>query len=167
MYEGLREKLKKGNLTSRLLLKRFRFIDDAMRQKSAYLDPKGMPFYYYLGEELKPQRIVSVGGHLALEASCCALGAKSKEIALFGQDESRFAKANVKLSGAKVGAANWDLAIVFSDFCDHLDLIWGGLTLGGHLCVVNAEQAMLDFAKIKNRAPEFIKARDSVGLLRK
>lgn len=162
------EKLSAHNLPARLLLNRFRFVDDSLRKKTAFLDPEGMPLYYYLGQELCPKKVTCIGGFLGLQMSCLILGAKSKEVVLYEQDNWRFARANVKIAGAKIyNQQTWDLALVFADFCHYLDFIWLKMNLNGHLCVVNNKEALTKFAEVKNREVRFVEGRDKVGIIRK
>jgi len=168
LQRRLMDKVQKQTLPARLLLSRFYFPDEELRRKSEYLD-NSWSFWYYLGSEERPRRVLDVGSKLGLEAACCVLGARRSVLASVHAKRTRFTAVNLKLAGAGVEfdcGGDWDLALVGGDFLDRLDFIWGKMRLGG-LILTNDNEVLENFAKVKNRVPVFCKLRGVVGLLRK
>jgi predicted O-methyltransferase YrrM len=145
-------RLKKHILPSHILLDRFRVIEESSRQSSAYTDPTYIPFYYYLGEVYKPQKILEMGVRLGLESGCFLKSCKSVVKFLAFQEKPaefysiRIAKSNIRdvyrgdfdsHVGSlhdqafldKLDQEKWDLAIVNEEesldrHLECLDLLW-------------------------------------------
>lgn len=70
IQEKVEKDLAKGLVDARILLDRFRVIDEASRQTSAYTDPTYIPFYYHFGKYTSPQIVLEMGLRLGLFGGC-------------------------------------------------------------------------------------------------
>jgi predicted O-methyltransferase YrrM len=96
-------KLRKGLITSKILLGRSRFIEEASTKSSSFNDPAYFPFYYHLAAQLKTKSLVQIGTQLALPAACFAQGSPLLETYLGLETPTpgefyspRLAKGNVR-----------------------------------------------------------------------
>lgn len=156
-------KLRKGYVTSKVLLGRARFIDDTSVKSPAFNDPAYLPFYFHLGGMVKATSLVHVGLDLGLPASCLAQGCPSLTDVLGFQrqgDEfysSRLAVGNVRdhfkgnlavhvgemadaAFAGGLGAREWDVAVVTdrTDYAGHraaFESLWGRMAFKGILVV--------------------------------
>lgn len=62
----LKSKIDKAAVPSHVLLDKFRVIDEYSRKTAAYTDPRYAPFYYYLGNLIKPESFAEIGFRLGL-----------------------------------------------------------------------------------------------------
>ncbi len=156
-------KLRKGHITSRVLLGRSRFMDEASIQSSPFNDSSLFPFYYHLGKYLCPEQVVEFGTGLGLRAACLVQGYNLKRYLGFqvlteGFYSTRLTYANihdhttgkVEICKVKFGDVNtyterlkdkcWDLAIIAEE-CDYdnqmrlLELAWDSLIYDGMIVV--------------------------------
>lgn len=155
----LMEKLHKQLIPARILLDKFRVIEESSRKTAAYTDPLYMPFYYYLGSLVTPKKIAEFGVRLGLVSGSFFCGCKTTEHFFAFQEKSedyystRLAKHNLKSSYKglmdfylgtiydeeledKFVARDWDIVII-SDNRDYdyhraiLDLAWKGISSDG------------------------------------
>jgi hypothetical protein len=77
--ENLEPQLKKGLVSSRILLDGLRMIDESSRRTAAYQDPYFVPFYYYLGKLISPKYLVEMGFGIGLFTSCFLKSCQSVE----------------------------------------------------------------------------------------
>jgi len=169
LQETLMNHMKKRILPSRFFLNKISFPNEDLRHKPEYQDYY-WGFWYYLGREEKPKNLLDVGNHFGLEAAFCVEGSKPPILVNFcNTKEPRFAIANVKNVGGNVDnhKHDWDVGIVNGEFSGLLPSIWDGMKLGGLLCVIDAKEAIEEFAKVKNRNVVFCELRHNIGLLRK
>lgn len=153
-------KLRRGYVTSRVLLGRSRFLDESSRKSSAFNDPHHLPFYYFLGSLSQPKKVVEVGVGLGLRAACVGQGAPVESF--LGLQETgdeyyseRLARSNIRdyvkpprpiniYNGLitdrefihNLGTSKWDLALVsgetnYNSHMGCLDSLWSALRLGG------------------------------------
>jgi len=148
----INNKLRKQILPSSAILRRFRLIDEASRSSLAYTDPTYLPFYYYLGQQLKSKKLLEFGFRLGLASGCFSKGCKTLEKVLAFQkviDEDysiRLGSKNLReyfngefdvyLGGVgdktyleKVKADKWDIVIVhdkqgYDDYMSYLSFVW-------------------------------------------
>ena len=78
-WKLLQEKLDRAAVPSRILLSGTKMYDESSRAASAYSDPRHFPFYYYLGQQLQPKKVLQVGAYLGLPAVCFLQGCKTVE----------------------------------------------------------------------------------------
>lgn len=164
---ALKLRLAKQLVPARILLDKFRIIDESSRKTSSYTDPKYMPFYYYLGTTIRPRNMLDIGLNLGLLSGCFFKGCKSVERCLAFQQKDkdyyspRLARANIKSCykksidfyygeltdlefSKKLSRYKWDFAIINQDrdydyLRSCLDLIWTHLNLDGIIAVEYAE----------------------------
>lgn len=102
IFEEIAAKVQKASIPPRILLSKFRFIDDASRYSRECLDPYYLPFYYFLGKHIPATSIVEIGFGLGLNASCYFMGSPATEDYLSLQEppneyySSRIGISNVK-----------------------------------------------------------------------
>lgn len=87
LYKNIENKLLKKPISTTVLLSNMRLIDDNSRQTAAYQDPSYLPFYYYLGCQIKPKHVLQLGFRLGLSASCFFKGCKDTEFFLGQQNK--------------------------------------------------------------------------------
>lgn len=155
------EDLKKQIVNGRILLDRFKVIDEDSRKTSEYSDPRHFPFYYHLGKYIFPKNVVEIGLDLGFSVGCFLKSCKSVEN-FFGFKEkdnefysSRIAEKNIK-SNYKgkiityVGSIidenfekitskyNWDLIFLnekmdYDNYLDVLEVLWNYMNLGCYM----------------------------------
>jgi hypothetical protein len=159
------ERFHKRTISHKVLLNKFYFPNDDLRQKSKYQD---IAFWYCLGDGIRPKSLLDVGTEFGLEASCVITGAKTSPLVSLCDAKNRFVHSNIRLAGGRLSEqSNWELGIVNGEFCDLLPSIWNGLKLDGLLCVIDYREAFQEFALVKNRTPILCEFRQKIGLLRK
>lgn len=154
-------KLSKQLIPARILLDKFRIIDENSRKASAYTDPKWAPFYYYFGTFVKPENVLEVGFKLGLLSGSFFKGCKTVKHFLGHQEKTdeyysfRLGRANLKscYKGEmdfylgtitdkeflnKVNSKTWDLVMVneqkdydYYRLC--LDTVWDKIKLDGYV----------------------------------
>lgn len=187
-------KLRRGYVTSRVLLGRSRFIDESSPQSSAFNDPSHFPFWYHLGASIKPATVLEIGVGLGLRVAALAQGSPIERFAglqpLAGGEfyGPRLARSNIRdhadarieihtsLPGFASTPAGWDVALLSvegGDYAAYLDVLWGMLSLGGLLVAdyqtrhLPSREAFEGFCRAKNRDPVLIKTRYGVGMAQK
>lgn len=102
VFDEIVGKIQKASIPPRILLSKFRFIDEASRYSRECLDPYYMPFYYFLGRHIPAKSLVEIGFGLGLNASCYLMGSPDTETYLSVQEppqeyySSRIGIGNVK-----------------------------------------------------------------------
>lgn len=112
----LNSKLVKQLIPARILLDKFRIIEESSRKTSSYTDPKYMPFYYYLGSVIKPKSMLEIGFKLGLLGGCFLKGCKSVRNYLAFQEKSK------EYYSPRLGRAN-----IKSCYKGNFDFYYGGL----------------------------------------
>ena len=192
----LQSDLDKKVVSSKILLNRFRLIQEADRQSGAYQDPNWLPFYYHLGKYIKGDSLMEIGFSLGLP-SCCFMQR---------QQISRFLKKKKKVKDEKfypnLGLANirqfkvvpefhlgeleeiedqlekgWDIFLVGEKIShdlmrNHLDILWNHLNSDGFMIVdylsdKSTNEAFSAFCKISNREPVLFDTRYGIGIVQK
>lgn len=98
----LKDKMKKQYVPPRILLDRFRLIDEGSRRSGQYLDPNYLPFYYYLSGLTSPRDILHIGLELGLPICCFLIGSKTAATATcFQRRISGFYSPRIALSNIK------------------------------------------------------------------
>lgn len=190
LKSNLDSDLSKQLITPSILLDNLRLINEDSRKSSAYVDPRYIPFYYYLGKYLTPQNVFEAGSGLGLFSSSFLRSCKSVENLYMFQERSeeffsfRFAVRNVKscyrknvitYSGKpldvefhdKLSKFGWDLAIFNEEksYDKHMmifDLIWSKLNLNGYMVVDYVESHHPTNEAFKNFCK--IKSKESILL---
>ena len=148
----LDSKLAKSLIPARILLDKFRVIEESSRKTAPYTDPAYAPFYYYLGTLIEAKSVAEIGTRLALLSGCFLKGCKTVKTFLGFQEKTeeyyslRLARANIKsvfkgrfdfylgeiTDDAFVdyfAKRNWDTVIINEEMTydrhrDYLDMIW-------------------------------------------
>jgi hypothetical protein len=100
--EELANKMKKSYLSPRVLISKFRFIEEESRYSRACLDSNYIPFYYYLGMIFPVKNLLEIGFGLGLNAGVYLTGSKITENYLTIQEPSdsyystRIGRSNIK-----------------------------------------------------------------------
>ncbi len=76
---SIEKDLVKKLIDSRILLDRFRVIDESSRKTSAYTDPYYIPFYYHLGKYVFPKKMFEIGFRLGLFSGSFLTSCKTVE----------------------------------------------------------------------------------------
>jgi predicted O-methyltransferase YrrM len=74
VFNEISDKVVKASIPPRVLLSKFRFIDEQSRYSRACLDPHYMPFYYHLGKHCPVENLLEIGFGLGLKSSCYFMG---------------------------------------------------------------------------------------------
>lgn len=180
------DKLRKQLIPARILLDKFRVIEESSRKAAAYTDPLYVPFYYYLGSLVTPKRVAEFGFRLGLISGSFFRGCRSTEHFLAFQEKSedyyssRLAKHNLKSAYKgdvdfylgtiydddlenKFIARDWDLVII-SDNRDYdyhraiLDLAWNSISDDGMIVSDN-----LSSIGVKKAFSDFCQAKNREG----
>ena len=158
---NLENDLVKQIITPNVLLGHLRVISESSRKTSAYVDPRYIPFYYYLGKYLQPKNMIEMGFGLAFFSTCFMRSCKTVENFLaFQEVGEEYYSNNLALKNIKTvyrnslnyyqGSVNdkifqdcisknkWDL-ILFNEEKDYdkhmlyLDVVWSHLNLDGYI----------------------------------
>ena len=161
MKDVLEKKLSKP-FPVKSIMDRMRFIDESSRKTSAYSDPTYIPFYYYLGEIIKPEHFCEIGLGLGLFSSAFFKSCKSVKYFLAFQDKPEegyipsLAIKNVKdnykgemdfylgdimddVFFDKISPKKWDLLIInndranFDKYLMYLEYFWPYINLNGYI----------------------------------
>lgn len=157
----LNKELDTQAISGRVLLDRFRLIDEDSRKTAPYLDHRYAPFYYHLGKHIQPSSMVEIGFSLGLLSSSFFLSCKSVKL-FFGYKKNeeefpstRIGKANIKsvfkgISKFYIGNLldsefsnifspnQWDLIIlndetVYDKHLEYLDAVWSNVSEHGFI----------------------------------
>jgi hypothetical protein len=157
----LQEKLHKQIIPARILLGKFSFIDDNARKSHAYVDPNYMPFYYYLGGQVKAKNLAVFGVGIGISAACYLMGNQAENFVCLQETggeyySPRLARSNIlRVYNNKFNiyygncfgeffdefiSKKWDLVIYdnkgsYDDQMSRLNLIWEYLAPDGVLCM--------------------------------
>lgn len=159
LKQQLELRLSKAPVSSRVFLDRFRLISESSRLTSSYCDSRYAPFYYYLGCEVKPKRMVEVGFRLGLLSGCFLMGCKTVDDFLAFQQETddfyspRLGKANIRdnykgkfdiyvgnttdpVWDEKIQEEKWDIVFIneeldYDTHMAYLDMSWRNLRYDG------------------------------------
>lgn len=98
----IEESIKKGLVSSRILLDRLRVIEESSRKSGAYQDPSYFPFYYHLGKFVNPKNIANIGFRLALHTCCFLKSCRSvAQINAFERRQNEFYSPKLALANIK------------------------------------------------------------------
>ena len=181
----VQQKLATGAMSSRVLLSRTKVFDESVRSCSIYADNRHFPFYYYLGQQIKPEKVMQVGPYLGLPAACFLQGCRSVKEWLCVGERTRITESNIQLHcKGWVVMVDWDSSffepyksdIAFlsqqfpkEDAMGHMEFLWDHLEPEGLLVVdyITVSSAFTDFCRVKNRDPIIFQTRHSVGIVQR
>jgi hypothetical protein len=161
IFDKISDKVLKASLPPRILLSKFRFIDEQYSREC--LDPHYLPFHYYLGTHFPAKNLLEIGFGLGLNTGCYLMGCKDVENYLTIQEpqdvyySSRMGIANIKQVWRKkidvfkcpvhdetfllkMRERKWDLVLINekSNYDTHmlwLNTIWDVVSEGGLICM--------------------------------
>jgi hypothetical protein len=163
LKEAVEKDLAKQLVGARVLLDRFKVIDEASRKTSAYTDPYYAPFYYHIGKYISPKSMIEIGFRLGLLSGSFFTSCKTvNRFVAFQQRlenvfySPTFGKHNIRkvyrqkfnwhvgeifdkeLEDTLIG--KWDLAIIneettYEKHRTYLEFIWEKMGLNGIIVV--------------------------------
>jgi len=153
--------LSKQVITPGILLDHLRVINEDSRKTSAYVDPRYIPFYYYLGKYIQPKSMIEMGLGLAFFSTSFMKSCKTIEKLLAFQETSgEYYSANLALKNIKsvyrgnvdyyegtvndilfqkyISENKWDLVLINEEYgydkhMLHLDVAWSNLNADGYI----------------------------------
>jgi hypothetical protein len=119
MFDSIKKKLNKKTLSSKRLTSNYKFIDEFSNKSIKYNDDFYIPFFYYLGQYFKPQKVLEIGLNLAIYSGCFLKSCKTVEYFLgFQQKSNDFFNINIPKSNLKLNY-NKDYEFYYGDFFDN------------------------------------------------
>ncbi len=159
LAQKINERLESGLLPAHALMSRMRLSNEGMRRSTEYTDLTHLPFYYHLGREVAPEKLLEFGFGDGIVSGCLLLSCKAvKEFLAFqevGEQEysPRLGRANIKdrydqpfdiyignVSDTefldRVQANRWDMVLMhesleYKDYMDRLRLAWANISTDG------------------------------------
>lgn len=151
--------LKKQLVSGRVLLDRFRVIDEDSRKTSIYTDHRYAPFYYHLGKYLAPKNVIEVGFNLGFVSGCFLKSCKSvRKMFAFQEKTDEFYSTRLAAKNVKsnydgelithvgyiidesvinlISNDSWDLVFLnerwdYDKYLNALEILWKHMSLGG------------------------------------
>lgn len=189
--EKVLESFTKKNISTDVILSNVKLLDSSSKNSPAYNDPKYFPFFYRLGCEVNPKKVIQIGSKLGLVGSSFLKGCKNVEEWHVFDDENCYKNiidSNLRLSGcSKIFFESTDLfneSFLFAElglltekydlkkmnFC--LEFLWKNLKSECYLVVDYVEDPEIkenfyNFCFIKNRKPVLFNTRYGVGIIKK
>ena len=165
VFNEIADKVSKASIPPRILLSKFRFIDETSKYSRECLDPSYLPFYYYLGTKCPCKNLLEIGFGIGLNAACYLMGSPKTENYLTIQEpqdtyySTRMGVANIKqvwrqpfyahvghlhdeVFVSKMREHKWDVVIINEkkDYDTHLlwlNTIWDEVRDGGLIFIDN------------------------------
>lgn len=186
--DQLQRKLDAALLDSDFLLSGCKLLDVSSRETPEFKDRRNFPFYYYLGTQIAPKRVLQIGPQLGLIGACFLQGCKTVQEWMYmvplgsgkSPRNSNIAKylgknPSVGLFGSSLKEDPFDLAILSQkyepeEFLKHLEYLWFALVSEGLLVVDYIDEDDLKpvferFCRGKNREAKLFNTRYGVGIL--
>lgn len=118
MFKQIKNKLIKKILSSKRLTSNYKFIDQSSKKSIKYNDDFYIPFFYYLGQYIKPKKVLELGLNLAIYSSCFLKSCKTVEYFLgFQQKSNEYFNVNIPKSNLKFNY-NKSIQFYYGDFFD-------------------------------------------------
>lgn len=158
-FDKISTSLLKSAIPPRVLLSKFRFIDDSSKYSRECSDPYYLPFYYFLGKYVPCESLIEIGFGLGLNAGCYLIGSRKTKRYLSVQEPvegyysnrigignvKRVYRGKMKIHSGKMhdeGFTNvmtskkWDLAIIsekreYDTHMFYLDTMWDNVKQDG------------------------------------
>ena len=186
MFDTLLKDFNKGLLPPKLLLSRFRLLDEQSRESRAYLDSRYLPFYYYLGKHFPKTNLLVLGFGLGLESALYLWDNKVTENLLAIHEPSeefyfeKYGLSNVRQVWKKdcdlyVGHftdqsfqdklnKKWDIVLINQEKYDtcllYLNTIWSKLNDKALICIDH-----MDDEEVKKAYLDFCKFKEKESLI--
>ena len=193
--ESLQRDLSNEVIHPKVLLSKFRMLDEDSRYAPAYQDPAYLPFYYHLGKYIHPENLVDIGFGLGLNTGCFLKSCHSVKRVTAFQEISEFYSPRLATKNLRdlskdleiksyskdqefldeVASYKQDLVFVneklpYDRLRDFLTVTWNSLNDNGMVVVDYltdpiVNQAFIDFSKIENRNSVIFETRYRTGVL--
>lgn len=192
----LKRKLDLSAIGTNVLLSNVKLLDLNSVQTAAFRDARYFPFYYHLGSQVSPQRVVQVGPKLGLPAACFVQKCKTVESwtiideanlprAMISANIEKFLKKNKSFTLVWFYSTNdtsmlenYDLALLTEEYekeqhTAYMKKLWDWLKPGGLLVVdyitmnETVRGSFHDFCRVKNREPVIFDTRYGTGIITK
>jgi predicted O-methyltransferase YrrM len=181
----IQQKLATGALSAKILLSSARLFDESLRSSSIYADNRHFPFYYHLGRQIAPQKVIQVGPYLGLPAACFLQSCWDVKEWVCVDDPSPITELNVRLysfgrgrvymwskgdcEGYRADAAFLSQEFPEADYRENLEFLWDHLESEGLLVAdyITSSNAFSAFCRVKNRTPVVFQTRHSVGVIQR
>lgn len=179
----LKQQMETGRVTARQLLKHLKV---GSVPGTVYDDDHHFPFYYYLGQQLKPEKVLQIGPYLGVPAGCFMQSCETVKEWWAISERNTYVVDNLrrycrKGSGTVV---SWDLerlegyeadVVMISEFfkaetyLEYLRYLWDCLKPEGYLVAdyISTSCAFRDFCRMVDKTPSAFGTRYSAGILRK
>jgi hypothetical protein len=189
--EYLNSKIESSHLNSHMLLSRAKMLDSASRESPAFNDCRCLPFYYHLGTQISPKKVLQIGSKIGLIGACFLQSCSTVELWQVGEDSSSrstfglicsnlrlFGKAQIScVSIEEITEEKANLGLLTElyhpeKFKEMLELLWRRLDREGLLVVdyIQDEAAGVvfkEFCVLKNRVPTLFDTRYGVGIVQR
>jgi hypothetical protein len=189
-------KFENRDIATDVILPNIKLLDTSSRQSPAFNDPRYLPFYYRLGCEIKPKKVLQFGSKIGLVSAAFLKGCKTVDEWFFIDENKTYLniiESNLKLNGCNKIEFRFldknpieneekfelyaDIALIAEEYdskrlMTYMNFAWNSLKLDGLLVVdyiqkIDSHDAFMSFCEIKNRIPVFFKTRYKVGVLTK
>jgi hypothetical protein len=189
-------KFENRDIATDVILPNIKLLDTSSRQSPAFNDPRYLPFYYRLGCEIKPKKILQFGSKIGLVSAAFLKGCKTVDEWFFIDENKTYLniiESNLKLNGCNKIEFRFldknpieneekfelyaDIALIAEEYdskrlMTYMNFAWNSLKSDGLLVVdyiqkIDSHDAFMSFCEIKNRTPVFFKTRYKVGVLTK
>ena len=189
-------KFENRDIATDVILPNVKLLDTSSRQSPAFNDPRYLPFYYRLGCEIKPKKVLQFGSKIGLVSAAFLKGCKTVDEWFFIDENKTYLniiESNLKLNGCNKIEFRFldknpieneekfelyaDIALIAEEYdskrlMTYMNFAWNSLKLDGLLVVdyiqkIDLHDAFMSFCEIKNRTPVFFKTRYKVGVLTK
>lgn len=118
MFEEIKNKLNKNLLNSKNLTSNFKFLDNNSKKTIMYNDNFYIPFFYYLGNLIKPKSLFELGLNLSIQSSCFLKSCKTVDYFLgFQQKNEEYYNINIPRSNLNMNY-NKDYNFYYGNFFD-------------------------------------------------
>lgn len=187
----LQTKLEFCLIDTSILLSRCKMLEQSSRSAPAYNDKRYFPFYFALGTQVQPKKVIQIGCKLGLIGASFLQGCKTVE-SWTGMDQAvgsppvSIIQSNLKMFGPKHVEHHlingdlpdldekFDLAFLTEKYdgeqmSEYMDYLWKHLRPEGLLAVdyiqEDGAKAFNSFCRVKNREPICFDTRYGLGIL--
>jgi predicted O-methyltransferase YrrM len=189
-------KFENRDIATDVILPNIKLLDTSSRQSPAFNDPKYLPFYYRLGCEIKPKKVLQFGSKIGLISAAFLKGCRTVDEWFFIDENKTYLniiESNLKLNGCNKIKFRFldknpieneekfelyaDIALIAEEYdskklMTYMNFAWNSLKSDCLLVVdyiqkSDSHDAFMSFCEIKNRTPVFFKTRYKVGILTK
>jgi hypothetical protein len=191
-FKKIEDNLKKGSITTDVIIPNVKLLNFSSKNSPEFNDFNYLPFYYHLGNYLKPKKVIQIGSKLGLVGACFLKSCKTVEEWTIYEDFNqnyRFVDSNLRLNGCKnilfknikkdevENNKNTDIAFLSEKFDNEktvifLEFLWNSLKNDSYLIVDYIKDDQIseifqNFYFIKNRKPILFNTRYGLGILKR